>query len=139
MTHEELEQIRARESKATNGPWRYSNTPQINSATWPELKGIAQIPRENDKIFIAHARTDIPALLEYTAKLERENADLKEQAERKVQLREDLKIALEEFQFAAQQHLTDDPEENARREADYRVAGFNLVKTFKALEQDGNV
>jgi hypothetical protein len=99
MTHEELEQIRVRESKATNGP-----------------------------------RADIPNLLEYVTKLERDNADLREQAERKVRLREDLKIALEEFCSLWHASL----KENALLQPAC-AAGTKLVAAFNAIEQDGNV
>lgn len=78
----DLESIRAREKKATKGPWKWHDDPGVRwddpmdcgydsrapdrgapyYCTGPETKTSEQASA--DALFIAHARTDIPALLE---------------------------------------------------------------------------
>lgn len=57
MTEEHLKQIKARCEKATEGPWK-SDREGISFA------GEHARNVNNDFAFIAHARTDIPALIE---------------------------------------------------------------------------
>lgn len=73
MTKKQLAEIRARANGATPGPWDH-NLGTITRATMLKGKdhkvsvgGILYIP---DSIFIAHARTDVPALLDYIEELE---------------------------------------------------------------------
>ena len=74
MTRPDLDAIRARCDAATPGPWTYDETGYVDIGL-PRSRSIA-IGIENDATaksdgdFIAHARTDIPALLAYVADLE---------------------------------------------------------------------
>ena len=71
MTQEELEKIREREQAATPGPW----TVDIWSSQPNTVQGISPIgictdygdygPENADAEFIAHAREDIPDLLQH--------------------------------------------------------------------------
>lgn len=96
LSQEELQAIREREAKATPGPWTETNDqmhlgePNENVASWSvrNLDGAAIFKNCGfvaDNKFIAHARTDIPRLLEAldaanarVAELEAEVAQLNE-------------------------------------------------------------
>ena len=81
MTKEQLAEIKARAEAATPGPWEYierKGFPTItsegfrqSSEPWFDISG------DEDAIFCAHARTDIPALLAEVERLKTEvsNAD----------------------------------------------------------------
>lgn len=77
MTHEQLEAIRKRAEKATEGPWNYYFTHGISvkSESKEILDDEVGVIRYTDAEFIAHAREDIPALL---AEVERLKAQLSE-------------------------------------------------------------
>jgi len=76
MTPEELKEIDERADKATPGPWT-TETPKKDEDGWTQGVSVASTGRGsiiyslteggafpyNDRYFIAHARTDIPALL----------------------------------------------------------------------------
>ena len=70
MTDEEAQAIAARAEAATNGPWEQ---PAYPSGTMvyrlAERDHIADCEWATDADFIAHARTDIPALLDERAAL----------------------------------------------------------------------
>lgn len=59
MTSEQLAEIRARSEAATPGPWG-----------WEQVPSLALPPTDVD--FVIHARTDIPALLDYIEELQAE-------------------------------------------------------------------
>ena len=69
MPQEELDTIRRRVAAATRGPWsrwagwdRQDNC--VKSDSREDMHTVADvIPEADDAAFIAHARTDIPALL----------------------------------------------------------------------------
>ncbi len=75
-----LEEIRARAQVATPGPWKsYSGDVIIYGVDWyePVICGSSNTPRgfsvaEPDLDFIAHAREDVPWLLEQMSNLTRE-------------------------------------------------------------------
>lgn len=83
-----LEAIREREQKATEGPWGHSREDMLSylgdgtqvSYIYPRgLSTRIQVATESpveDAQFIAHARQDIPALLDYCEELERRVGEL---------------------------------------------------------------
>lgn len=89
MTKPNIEQIRQRVEAATPGPWKMSNYRPLyviqrnpNESTYEigdnEFKPIICTQEPGDSKFIAHARTDIPALLAYIETLEAENREMKQ-------------------------------------------------------------
>jgi hypothetical protein len=88
LTQEQLEAIRQRAENATPGPWKWSG--QTEGGFIPQgaylgdtliLLGDHYENYKEDATFIAHARTDIPALLDHIAELEAELAYLNGVAE----------------------------------------------------------
>ena len=74
MTRPDLDAIRARCDAATPGPWTYDETGYVDIGV-PRSRSIAigievDATAKSDGDFIAHARTDIPALLAYIEELE---------------------------------------------------------------------
>jgi hypothetical protein len=81
MTDEDLKAIAARAAAATEGPWRSSDLGpcdgmQINTMAkkfqdpdWCIVSDGGEMSEENSE-FIAHARTDVPALLEEVKRLQ---------------------------------------------------------------------
>lgn len=70
MTEQELKEIEERANKATPGPWRVDESlPNVyirhDGIGWPiaSMFHTANGPWKENAEFIAHARTDIPALL----------------------------------------------------------------------------
>lgn len=75
MTDDELEEIRKRAEAATPGPWDYDteHMNQVGPGTWivfpcadedHQIAGVnGMMNKTGDADFIAHARSDIPALL----------------------------------------------------------------------------
>jgi len=80
MTEDELKRIEERESKATKGPWEtgdgspefyHEGRDAVVCLDLATIEGMAVLAKlnfhlpnwENDSEFIAHARTDIPALV----------------------------------------------------------------------------
>ena len=65
LTNEELTAIRERVEKATEGPWRIGKQSPNGLNNIGTMGGLltAQTTNENDAVFIAHAREDIPKLL----------------------------------------------------------------------------
>ena len=90
MTDQELKDIEARHEKATEGTWEHTLNEHKTSKVYLTIKEagflpIAEVQVKQDADFIAHARTDIPALIEAlkqerekATKLEKELADLHE-------------------------------------------------------------
>jgi hypothetical protein len=86
LAQEQLEAIRQRAENATPSPWKWSGDKFGDIVVYsPERRGfhnnggeIAELDfgSQSDAIFIAHARTDIPALLDHIAELEAELAYL---------------------------------------------------------------
>jgi hypothetical protein len=73
LTQAQLESIRQRVENATPGPWQIATT--TDGAYVLDTDGMiiaATVERTEDATFIAHARTDIPALLDHIAGLEAE-------------------------------------------------------------------
>ena len=75
----DLAAIRARCDAATPGPWTYDETGYVDIGL-PRSRSIAvgveiDATAKSDGDFIAHARTDIPALLAYVHDLEQELAE----------------------------------------------------------------
>lgn len=80
MTHEQIEAIRERAEKATEGPWNwdgdftYTKRGMLEPLIWEsEYKGIGV--EETDADFIAHSREDIPALLAEVERLQKQNEE----------------------------------------------------------------
>ncbi|MBU8739775.1 hypothetical protein [Bacillus licheniformis] len=71
MTKDELEEIRQRSEKATEGPWRIGKQSPNGLNNIGTIGGLltAQTTDEDDADFIANARQDIPALLDHIAEL----------------------------------------------------------------------
>jgi len=71
MTPEQLAAIRARADAATDGPWNATTDPShfdfdcVDSSEWSMY-----VERRCDRDFIAHARADIPALLDEVRRLQ---------------------------------------------------------------------
>jgi hypothetical protein len=79
LTQEQLEAIRQRAENATPGPWEIATTTDgAYVLDTDDMIIAATIERTEDATFIAHARTDIPALLDHIAELEAELARLKD-------------------------------------------------------------
>lgn len=93
MTQEQLNEIKARAEAATPGPWEVEKDSDVKDIDfgpildWPwRIWGPDQAPlidfsggcdvRSEDAEFIAHARTDIPRLLEEITSLQAKNAKL---------------------------------------------------------------
>ena len=86
MNKQQIEEIRARCDKATPGPWIYPEPDDANSddpycregyVIGPQaIQGLYETMSYEppDSRFIAHARQDIPALLDYIEELEAEIA-----------------------------------------------------------------
>ena len=80
LTPEQIEAIREREANATPGPWREVSHPaQISKPDGPfrdilsiEDDAVALSVYESDSALIAHARSDIPALLTEVERLRAE-------------------------------------------------------------------
>ena len=75
MTRPDMDAIRARCDAATPGPWTYDEIGYVDVGL-PRSRSIAvgieiDATAKSDGDFIAHARTDIPALLTYIEELER--------------------------------------------------------------------
>lgn len=71
LTQEQLEAIRQRAENATPGPWQIATTTDgAYALDTDDMIIAATIERTEDATFIAHARTDIPALLDHIAELE---------------------------------------------------------------------
>jgi hypothetical protein len=76
----ELDAIRARAAAATPGPWRLSDGgwgEYVQDANGHALWALGHTPRAEDAQFVAHARTDVPALLSELARVELEAAALR--------------------------------------------------------------
>ena len=69
-----LAEIKAREQAATRGPWEMSNEPKGSGffGTIHGKAGVSFSGNRADNEFIAHARTDIPALLAEVERLTKE-------------------------------------------------------------------
>ncbi|WES02202.1 hypothetical protein [Bacillus velezensis] len=65
LTKDQLEVIRKRSEKATEGPWRIGKQSPNGLNNIGTIGGLltAQTTNEDDAKYIAHARQDIPALL----------------------------------------------------------------------------
>jgi len=73
----DLDAIRARADAATEGPWECE--PAAFGPRWfvyNASRGLAGDVRPDDAIFIAHARSDVPALVGEVEHLRAENAKL---------------------------------------------------------------
>ena len=84
MAQEQLDAIRGREAKATAGPWGVDGPAQCGPGdtltVYPVEDGgtVAYVqPSWDDAEFIAHARTDIPALLAEVERLRADNERLR--------------------------------------------------------------
>ncbi|MCI4129411.1 hypothetical protein [Bacillus haynesii] len=74
MTKDELEAIRQRAEAATEGEWceGYDHYVLIDNFKGSyQTFGVARCARKEDTEFIAHARQDIPALLDHIAEIDR--------------------------------------------------------------------
>ncbi|MDN9011088.1 hypothetical protein QZ287_13680 [Brevibacillus laterosporus] len=73
MTREEIEAIRKRAEKATEGPWRVVPGKMVCFDIYDVYDKLDRslIHREEDAKFIAHAREDIPKLLAEIERLQR--------------------------------------------------------------------
>lgn len=84
LPREERDAIRARAEAATDGPWRTWNDGHVGSPTVHIGGGVMPTPgsdpaqRMPDAEFIAHARTDVPALLDALDAAEAEVERLRE-------------------------------------------------------------
>lgn len=79
LTEERLVEIRGREKAASDGPWAVQDKGAIPLIYGPDGERVAKvIDHQEDAAFIAHAREDIPALLDEVERLRAENEQLKE-------------------------------------------------------------
>jgi hypothetical protein len=79
LTKEQLEAIRQRAENAAAGPWDIFEGGYVVQGDGMILGNpVAKCKNDEDATFIAHARTDIPALLDHIAELEAELARLKD-------------------------------------------------------------
>ncbi len=73
LSSEELEVIRARSNAAANGEWEFDHETEFitrltqKGGNTHEIIAILDVYTEEDATFIAHARTDVPALLDTIA------------------------------------------------------------------------
>lgn len=72
MTPQQLTEIRQRVEAASPGPWMFNDDELIYGKNWGLLVGDTYNFEALDKDFIAHARQDIPALLQYCEELEKQ-------------------------------------------------------------------
>lgn len=71
MTEEDLRQIEARCNRSSEGPWEYSSGPE--AVDGPGGSQVAwEVPNVANGEFIAHARTDAPALIAEVRRLRAE-------------------------------------------------------------------
>jgi hypothetical protein len=108
MNQQRIDEIRARCEAATPAPWNYFyknkyrehhvSVPiegsSFTEAIFPDgcpIDGLSEDDGKNAE-FIAHAREDIPALLEYIGQLRAENAGLKEQLKKASELTKILEV-----------------------------------------------
>lgn len=74
MTPAELKAIANRAEAATKGPWvckvPYADFPEDAVVVGPKYGGMGEEMAWSDAEFIAHARTDVPKLLEYVRDLQ---------------------------------------------------------------------
>ena len=91
MTKEQIQQIRKRCDKASHAPWDWHTNrhPNCDGTPWGWVSGVACVnltwkghKGRDNAIFITHARTDIPALLDEVERLQAENAILKADIDR---------------------------------------------------------
>ena len=75
---DDLDEIQDRADKATDGPWEtHEDAPgewlirDVPSAEKGDLVGHAEALDESDAVFIAHARTDVPALVAALRRVEK--------------------------------------------------------------------
>jgi hypothetical protein len=73
MTEQELREIRERASRAWPGPWVWDEQGYLHSTSVE-----TDVPFEDVRDFIAHARTDIPTLIGEVERLQAENKELRE-------------------------------------------------------------
>lgn len=77
LTPENTAAIRERAEKATAGPWKFEDEHELKGATNTQIYSEPCADHEQndrDKDFIAHSRTDIPALLAHVEELEAKHA-----------------------------------------------------------------
>ena len=96
LTEERLVEIRGREKAATQGPWRddcvvgrrknFESSYVVRDKDGFAIVDVLPISAYHDAAFIAHAREDIPALLDEVERLRAENEQLKEIAWNGIQL-----------------------------------------------------
>jgi len=70
MTKQELNEIEARANAATDGPWM--SVDSFIGVEDAEDQAIGETGRDKDAVFIAHARTDVPALIAEVRRLQGE-------------------------------------------------------------------
>lgn len=83
-----INEIEARAKAATEGPWinikgqirgnSGRSLARLGPVVWMGVRGFQPEQAMIDSEFIAHARTDIPDLIEYARELEKENDRLRE-------------------------------------------------------------
>lgn len=135
LTEERIAEIRGREKAATQGPWRAKceilEADECGNATAEMTyvstndKGICILygrghddaNTQEDAAFIAHAREDIPALLDEVERLRAENEKLKEIAWNGIQLMDKTVIreAAREVDMAREKALRRAMEQEKRR------------------------
>lgn len=135
LTEERIAEIRGREKAATQGPWRAKceilEADECGNATAEMTyvstndKGICILygrghddaNTQEDATFIAHAREDIPALLDEVERLRAENEQLKEIAWNGIQLMDKTVIreAAREVDMAREKALRRAMEQEKRR------------------------
>lgn len=79
LTEERIAEIRGREKAATRGPWAVQDKGAIPLIYGTDGERVAKvIDHQDDAAFLAHAREDIPALLDEVERLRAENERQKE-------------------------------------------------------------
>ena len=112
MTALDLAPIKARADAATEGPWERRDGEDYAMVDAPERPQIALVASGEDATFIAHARTDVPALCDEIERLRAvfeqvEVASLPEKAELVLYRHASrLRVPAEEFLIALEDILT---------------------------------
>jgi hypothetical protein len=155
LTVEECEEIRKRADKATPGPWMAASDGQQAWPTWdwPNHREVADRHEEkrvalcnrgaSDTRFVAHARTDIPDLLDTVAALREQLADCQRQLQTAVEAHNNVladALLLEEKLAAAQAvivNATDISECPKVRAKDKRIAELETALNGLQFEVTG--
>lgn len=126
-TRENHEAARARCAMATEGPW----APWLDWVDGVDVNPVAYVYTPEDRAFIAHARADIPALLDEIERLRAESARRMVWLETEQRAHQQTHAALVDMtEHAAHPEITDDMVERA---AGVIWAGTHVARTPETL------